>query len=185
MAVRVHSAGGSQYPGGLYDSQAPDMRQGALDPGASIGQKQTGYSIGNEGWYRRHFNLTAADAGYNISIRFDGVYMNSVVYLNGHFLGWRPYGYVTFEYDMTPYLKFAGSDNVLAVQVPNYGLNSRWYSGSGILRHVHLAKRPKVHVPLWGLHVQTLNIDLASGSTLLNVSDPLQLFFLSLSFLIG
>lgn len=185
IAVRVHSAGGpapssvnvslatdgdpTSFPGGLCDTQAPDMRQGAFDPGASAGQKRTGYTVGGDGWYRKHFVLAPSDAEHNISVRFDGVYMGSSVFLNGVLLGVRPYGYVTFEYDMTPHLLFNGSDNVLAVHVVNYGDNSRWYAGSGIYRHVHLAVRPRVHVPLWGLHVQTTAVDLAHGSTTLNV----------------
>ena len=71
-------------------------------------------------------------------MRFDGVYMNADFWINGHPLGNHPYGYTSFEFDLTPYLKPAGQENVLAVRVRNEGKNSRWYSGSGIYRHTWL-----------------------------------------------
>ena len=82
--------------------------------------------------------------------------MNSEVYLNGQLLGIRPYGYTTFEYDVTDHLRPAPSaKNVLAVRVANLGVNSRWYSGSGIYRHVWLTTTAsEVHIPTWGVHVQ-------------------------------
>ena len=78
--------------------------------------------------------------------------MNSDVWLNGHHLGNHPYGYTPFYYDLTPYLKPAGQENVLAVRVRNEGKNSRWYSGSGIYRHVWLTVTDPVHVAPWGVY---------------------------------
>ena len=95
---------------------------------------------GGIGWYRKHFSVSDGDTFDKYYIEFDGVYMNSTVYLNGHELGFRPYGYSSFEYDMTPYINKNG-DNVLAVKVDNSDQpNSRWYSGCGIYRHVWLTK---------------------------------------------
>ena len=86
-------------------------------------------------------------------IVFDGGYMNSEVYLNGILLGRRPYGYITFSYDLTPHLKW-GEKNVLAVRVDNSEQpNSRWYSGCGIYRNVWLVKTEAVHVGEWGTYV--------------------------------
>lgn len=110
---------------------------------------------GGIGWYRKHFKVTDATQFDKYFIEFDGVYMNSSVYLNGHLLGFRPYGYSSFEYDMTPYLNMDG-DNVLSVKVDNSDQpNSRWYSGCGIYRHVWLTKTHALHVAHWGTHVVT------------------------------
>jgi len=111
---------------------------------------------GGIGWYRKTFSVTDTKSKHRF-IRFDGVYMNSTVWLNGHQLGNRPFGYSTFEYDMTPYL-LEGS-NVVAVKVDNsLQPNSRWYSGSGIYRHVWLTSTSPVHVSLWGTYVTTPNV---------------------------
>ena len=110
---------------------------------------------GGIGWYRKHFLLDCeAEPGGRYFIEFDGVYMNSTVYVNGQEVGHRPYGYSSFEYDITKYLK--RGDNVIAVKVDNSDQpNSRWYSGCGIYRHVWLTKTNAVHVKHWGVHVQT------------------------------
>ena len=109
---------------------------------------------GGIGWYRKHFTLAAlgleglAD-DERFLIRFDGVYMNCTVWLNGHELGNRPYGYISFEYDMTPYINKEG-DNVLAVRVDNSDQpNSRWYSGCGIFRSVYVTAVNPVHIVPW------------------------------------
>ena len=108
---------------------------------------------GGIGWYRKTFSVTDIKSKHQF-IRFDGVYMNSTVWVNGHQLGNRPFGYSTFEYDMTPYL--AEGFNVVAVKVDNsLQPNSRWYSGSGIYRHVWLTTTSPVHVGLWGPYVTT------------------------------
>lgn len=113
---------------------------------------------GGLGLYQKHFQLNEKDREKLIFIQFDGIYMNSTVKINGHSLGHRPNGYISFEYDMTPFLKFDGSDNVLEVSVENKQPNSRWYSGSGIYRNVWLDKRPKVHIRNWGTFIQTTEI---------------------------
>ena len=106
---------------------------------------------GGIGWYRKTFNLQKKQ-GECYFIEFDGVYMNARVYINGKEVGYRPYGYSSFEYDITPYL-IAGR-NVVAVRVDNSDQpNSRWYSGCGIYRHVWFTKTADVHVKHWGVHV--------------------------------
>ena len=110
---------------------------------------------GGIGWYRKHLSLDCeAVPGNRYFIEFDGVYMNSTVYVNGQEVGHRPYGYSSFEYDITKYLK--QGDNVIAVRVDNSDQpNSRWYSGCGIYRHVWFTQTNHVHVKHWGVHVET------------------------------
>lgn len=113
---------------------------------------------GGTGWYRKSFTIDSADKGNVFSIEFDGVYMNSSVYVNGHLLGIRPYGYISFSYDITPYIKW-GEENIVSVKVDNSDQpNSRWYSGCGIYRNVRLVKTAPVHVAQWGTYV-TADID--------------------------
>lgn len=108
---------------------------------------------GGIGWYRKHFQLEQNDNHSKYYIAFDGVYMNSTVYVNGHEVGTRPYGYSSFEYDITKYLNTNGK-NVIAVRVDNSDQpNSRWYSGCGIYRHVWLTSTSRIHVSHWGTHV--------------------------------
>lgn len=115
---------------------------------------------GGIGWYRKTFKADKKDRGHVFTIEFDGVYMNSSVYINGHLLGTRPYGYISFSYELTPYIKWDG-ENVIAVKVDNSDQpNSRWYSGCGIYRDVRLVKLNPVHIPLWGTYVtSTVNSD--------------------------
>jgi beta-galactosidase len=111
---------------------------------------------GGTGWYRKHFTLPVEDSSKKIFIHFGGVYWNSEVYINGHMLGWRPNGYISFRYDMSPYLHFGGENNVIAVKVDNSSQpNSRWYSGSGIYRNVWLIRTSPVYVEQWGTYVTT------------------------------
>jgi len=116
----------------------------------------TAYLPAGIAWYRKHFTLPAADAGKLVSIQFDGVYKDSTVYLNGHALGTRPYGYISFQYDLTPYLNATG-DNVLAVRVDHHDFaDSRWYPGSGIFRNVYLIATNPFFVEHDGTFVTTL-----------------------------
>ena len=110
---------------------------------------------GGIGWYRKTFVPEASYEGKKVFIDFDGVYMNSEVFVNGVSLGKRPYGYISFRYDLTPHLRF-GEENVVAVRVDNREQpNSRWYSGCGIYRHVWLTVTHPVHVDQWGTYVTT------------------------------
>ena len=115
---------------------------------------------GGIGWYRKSFRLPAADSSKLLFIEFDGIYRNSEVWINGRYLGKRPYGYSSFRYELTPYLNFGNKPNVISVKVDNSQQpNSRWYSGSGIYRNVWLVKSGPVAVDHWGTYVTTPRID--------------------------
>jgi len=109
------------------------------------------------GWYRKHLSWNPDWEDNLIQLEFDGVYMNSDVWVNGHHVGKRPYGYISFSYDITPYLN--KGDNVISVRVDNSQAPSgRWYTGSGIYRHVWLTKLNKQHVPYHGIFVRSDNV---------------------------
>jgi beta-galactosidase len=126
---------------------------GPFDVALSQGQEATGWVVGGTGWYRKRFHLSADEAA-QAEIRFDGVYMNTDVWINGQHAGYHPYGYTSFAFDLSPHINRTGV-NVVAVRVRNEGKNSRWYSGSGIYRHVWLTVTGKVRFPVWGLSVTT------------------------------
>jgi len=111
---------------------------------------------GGIGWYRKSFDLPLTEKGKLVFIDFDGIYRNSEVWINGHYLGMRPYGYSSFRYELTPFLNYGKEKNVLAVKVDNSKQpNSRWYSGSGIYRNVWLVITEKIYVDHWGTYVTT------------------------------
>lgn len=121
---------------------------------------------GGIGWYRKTFTVPGYNDGEKVYIDFDGAYMNTTVYINGHELGTRPYGYASFSYDITPWLK--KGENVIAVKVDNSDQpNSRWYSGCGIYRHVWLRHLSAIHVAQWGTYVTAT--DISPESATLNV----------------
>ena len=131
--------------------------EGPFDPANPSGAPG-GFLPGGIGWYRKSFKTPSAAEGRKVFIEFDGVYMNSEVWINGHRLGKRPYGYIGFEYDLTSHLDLKG-DNVLAVRVDNSLLPSgRWYTGSGIYRHVWLKVTDPLRVAHWGTYVTTPKI---------------------------
>lgn len=108
---------------------------------------------GGIGWYRKHFYLDSNKKQDKLFIDFDGVYMNSTIWVNGHELGTRPYGFSSFSYDISPYIYY-GKDNVIAVKVDNSDQpNCRWYSGCGIYRHVYLRASSNVHIARWGTEI--------------------------------
>lgn len=133
----------------------------SFDP-AAVSQVQGGYTVGGTGWYRKTFDVPGAQIGKRIVIQFDGVYMNAEVWLNGRRVGEHPYGYTSFWFDLTDKVNFGGA-NVLAVKVRNEGENSRWYSGSGIYRHVWLKTLDPVHVAQWGTYVTTPEVSTSSA----------------------
>ncbi len=125
---------------------------------------------GGTGWYRKTFTIGKKLAGKKICINFDGVYMHSEVYINGQLVGKRPYGYISFRYDLTPYIKF-GEPNVIAVKADNSRQpNSRWYSGSGIYRNVWLTVLNSVHVDLWGTYVTTPKVTATQADIVINTT---------------
>ena len=110
---------------------------------------------GGVGWYRKSFTVDKKSDGKKVFIDFDGVYMNSEVWINGHYLGKRPNGYISFRYELTPHL-IKGEENIIAVKVDNSKQpNSRWYSGSGIYRNVSLTIVNSIYVDQWGTFVTT------------------------------
>ena len=141
-----------------------------------------GYYPAGIGWYRKTFNLPDAGREKLTSVYFEGVYMNAEVFINGHNLGVRPYGYSSFFHDLTPYLK--PGENVLAVRVDNsQQKNCRWYTGSGIYRNVKLVRTPAVHFEPWGVVVRAkaddpLNATAEIEATVTNRSDKDELITL-------
>ena len=117
-----------------------------------------GFFPAGVGWYRKTFHAPAGWNGRRVTVAFDGVYQEAAVYLNGHQLGTHPYGYTGFQFDLTAGLQFA-QPNVLAVRVDNASQpNSRWYSGSGIYRHVRFVVTAPVHVDFGGVFVTTSEV---------------------------
>ena len=115
---------------------------------------------GGIAWYRKTFTMPANARGKLVLVEFDGVYRNSEVWINGNYLGKRPYGYSSFAYELTPYLSYGPTKNVLAVKVDNSQQpNSRWYSGSGIYRNVWLTTVDPVHIEHWGTYVTTPEVN--------------------------
>jgi len=128
---------------------------------------------GGVGWYRKTFKVNTDDRDRLTYISFDGVYRNSDVWINGTWLGKRPYGYSSFRYELTPYLKYGGEDNVIAVKVDNSEQpNSRWYSGSGIYRNVWLTTTEKIAVDQWGTFVTTPEV--SSEAALIRVTTQIR-----------
>lgn len=111
---------------------------------------------GGIGWYRKSFTVSENDKDKSVYIEFDGVYRNSEIWLNEHYLGKRPYGYSSFRYDLTPYLKYGNEKNIISVKVDNSKQpNSRWYSGSGIYRNVRLVTTNKIAIDYNGTYIIT------------------------------
>ncbi|HEX8017258.1 MAG TPA: beta galactosidase jelly roll domain-containing protein, partial [Flavobacterium sp.] len=125
-----------------------------------------GYFPSGIGWYRKTFRVPDSWKAKKTAIYFEGVYMNSEVFINGKSLGVYPYGYSSFSYDLTPYLNF-GKENVIAVRVDNsQQMNSRWYSGSGIYRHVWMMVTDPVHVAHWGVDLSTPEVSSKKATVL-------------------
>ena len=149
----------------------------------SPAKEQGAYTVGGTAWYKKSFTLPALNNGH-LHIRFDGVYMNSDVWINGHHLGNHPYGYTPFTYNLTPYLSPAGKINTITVKVKNEGVTSRWYTGSGIYRHVYLINLPPVHLDIDNIAIltktdlttetgtNTTNTSLATATLTVNTTIP-------------
>jgi beta-galactosidase len=138
---------------------------GPFDIYASEGQGATGWTVGGVAWYRKTFERPPLTPGGKAEVRFEGVYMNCDVWLNGKHLGNHPYGYTEFAFDITSALK--DGKNTLALRVNNTGRNSRWYSGSGIFRKVWLSTVGELRIPAHGVYVTTP--DVSKDSATLNV----------------
>lgn len=131
---------------------------------------------GGIGWYKKIFTLPDEYKDKVISVDFDGIYMNSEVWVNGNYIGKRPNGYISFRYDITSFVKFGNDSNEITVKVDNSKQpNSRWYSGSGIYRNVRLVVTDKLHVSHWGTYITTPEVTLQQAkivvTTKINNSD--------------
>lgn len=130
----------------------------------AVDKMSSGYLVGGNGWYRKTFTLKPEDKGKTAYIQFDGVYMNSDVWINGRHLGFHPNGYTPFNYNITSFLNPPGKQNVVAVRVRNNGMNSRWYSGSGITRHVWMTMADPLHIDIaGGLYITTPSVSESSA----------------------
>jgi beta-galactosidase len=167
-ATRLFDQGWKFHLGDIPDAQATDFDDGGWkqvdlphdwsveQPFDSKYSSGTGYLPGGIGWYRKSFGPIALAGGQRVGIFFDGVYKNAEVWINGHALGRRPNGFVGFGYDLTPYLSSGTQSNVLAVRVDHSDYaDSRFYTGSGIYRHVWLQTVNALHIARWGTFVST------------------------------
>ena len=133
----------------------------------------TGYAPGGIGWYRKHFRPGQNEQGRPAAIEFDGVYDCSEVWVNGHFVGGRPSGFIGFQFDLTPYLNRDGGDNVVAVRVDHSRFaDSRFYTGSGIYRNVRLVVTDKLRIARWGTSVTTPKIN--SDSAVVRIETTIE-----------
>lgn len=136
----------------------------------SPGARSTGHTIGGTGWYRKAFVVDNDERDKLFSLYFEGAYMETDVYVNGRHAAYHPYGYTSFFVDITKYLNSPGERNIIAVRVRNIGKNSRWYSGSGIYRHVWLIATNRQHIDHWGLQVTTPTITANEATVKLDAS---------------
>jgi beta-galactosidase len=126
-----------------------------------------GYYPSGVGWYRKEFTPPSNWKGKRVSLEFDGVSGETTVYLNGHELGIHPYAYTSFRFDITSQLNLSAK-NVVALRVDNsMQPNSRWYSGSGIYRHVRVVVTDPIHVAPWGVFVSTPDASISSAKVLI------------------
>ncbi len=141
----------------------------------SEGGWDTGQTLGGEGWYRKTFTITPADAGKRFTLYFEGVYNQSEIWINGQKAHFNVYGYTSYRVDITKYCHAPGQENIIAVKVVNSGLNSRWYTGSGIYRHVWFIKTDKTYLDEWDTFVNASELQgknaLIKFSTLIHNTD--------------
>ena len=131
------------------------------------------------GWYRKHFKMQPDAKGKVIRLEFEGAMYNAHVWVNGHFLGNRPFGYIGFEYNIGEFLNFDGSDNVISVRLTPEDLSSRWYPGAGLYRSVWLKIDNPIHVKQWGTYIITPTVTEAlavvqNETTVVNASGALE-----------
>ncbi len=126
---------------------------------------------GGTGWYRKKFSIPESEKDKLIFIDFDGIYQNSEVWINGNYLGIRPNGYISFRYELTPFINFGTGENVISVKVDNSQQpNSRWYTGSGIYRNVRMIITNKVFVDHWGTFVTTPDVSRQTARIAVNTN---------------
>ena len=146
---------------GIYKPvQLPHDWSIELDFNEEVGP-ESGYLPGGIGYYKKDFNVPASYKGKRVSIVFDGIYHKATIYLNGQEVDYHRYGYTSFETDLTPYLKYGGK-NTLSVKV-DHSEKSRWYTGSGIYRHVWMQVTNPIHVKMWGTYITTPRVSAESA----------------------
>ena len=128
------------------------------------------------GWYRKHFTMAQDAKGKLVQMEFEGAMYDAHVWVNGHFVGNRPYGYIGFEFEISKHLKYDGSENVVAVRLTPKDLSSRWYPGAGLYRSVWLKINNPVHTEQWGVYITTPTVSDKLGvvqneSTIVNTSN--------------
>lgn len=144
-------------------NQTPDSIIGPFSKKSPGNGNSTGHVLGGTGWYRKKFVIDKADEDKTAILKFDGVYMESEVWVNGRKAGIHKNGYTPFWFDITSLLNKPGEPNIVAVKVDNIGRNSRWYSGSGIYRNVQLIVTNQVHIGVWGAKITTPEINAANA----------------------
>ncbi|TXE07025.1 DUF4982 domain-containing protein [Seonamhaeicola algicola] len=130
-----------------------------------------GLPVHGIGWYRKHFTIEKELQGKQVAIEFDGAMSNAKVYLNGKYIGERPYGYIGFEFDLTKHINFGGN-NVIAVRLAPEDLSMRWYAGAGIYRNVRLKINNAVHIPQWGTYITTPKVE--NGNAEVNIETTIK-----------
>ena len=164
VAVRVYNGQGG---GGIVPPlEQPGLRSGPYDSDSAGGASEA-YTLGGPAWYRRELEIPREWEGRNISVEFDGAYHDATVYLNGKQIGAHAYGYTSFAIDLTPHVDF-GAANILAVRVDTSGYKSRWYSGSGLYRHVWLTAAPTLRFAHWGIAITTPRVEAGAAAVLVN-----------------
>ena len=128
----------------------------------------TGFLPGGIGWYKKQFDIAGYDSEKKYAIYFDGVYKNSEVWINGHYLGKRPNGFISFQYDLTPYLKAESNEILVKVDHSEYA-DSRFYTGSGIYRNVYLLTQNPAHFAQWGVFFTTPEVSASSANAKISV----------------
>jgi beta-galactosidase len=143
--------------------------EGPFDP--SISPHQGSLPFYGVAWYRKRFEVPESARGRYYALEIDGAMSNATVFLNGHELGGRPYGYIGFALDLSPHLRFGG-ENVLAVRLAPEPESSRWYPGAGLYRHVWIDATGPVHVERWGTFVTTPAVSDAGATVAIRTERP-------------
>ncbi|NLI35391.1 MAG: beta-galactosidase, partial [Bacteroidales bacterium] len=143
-----------------YDLQSVAITQNGESKASLKTGRTGGLPYVGIGWYRRHLNIEHFNASTNrAALLFDGAMSEAQVYINGQKACFWPYGYNSFWCDITSLLHSDGKNNIIAVRLENRPQSSRWYSGAGLYRNVHLIVTNTTHIPVWGTHITTPHVE--------------------------
>ena len=142
----------------LNDKQEVAISQDGQKEAMEHAGRTGGLPFVGVGWYRTEFDVPQFQAGKRATILFDGAMSHANVYINGQKVGYWPYGYNSFHFDITKYLK-PGEKNTLAVRLENLPESSRWYPGAGLYRNVHLIITEDAYIPVWGTYITTPSVN--------------------------